>query len=134
MGSSWEPEASCCCMCVLILSREDWVQGDLFQAGASREIVFGPRLNLSLALSSLSVLFRLGVFPVVSVRGFVCVCVFCVWCFLRWEQLFVLCGRFDFVPSLFNSLPIAQAWPVVVVVAAQGLGFVLAAAGVLVPG
>ena len=96
--------------------------------------MFGPRLNLSLALSSLSVLFRLGVFPVVSVRGFVCVCVFCVWCFLRWEQLFVLCGRFDFVPSLFNSLPIAQAWPVVVVVAAQGLGFVLAAAGVLVPG
>ena len=54
MGSSLEPEASCCCMCVLILSREDWVQGELFQAGASREIVFGPRLNLSLALSSLS--------------------------------------------------------------------------------
>ena len=54
MGSSWEPEASCCCMCVLILSREDWVQGELFQAGASREIVFGPRLNLSLALSLLS--------------------------------------------------------------------------------
>ena len=49
-------------------------------------------------------------------------------------MVFVVGGRFDFVPFLFNSPPIAQAWPVVVVVAAQGLGFVLAAAGVLVPG